>query len=231
MNEEASQEQESAALVEFLRTQRLIVRDRTDMFVRISDPHVWLTAPHTKAAFRDGEYKRRDNNVGVIAAEAARIAHASALLPVTPGDQDGNWHETSRFRRCLTALLEKNSVIIDIHGMQDGNSADAIIGTAAGASPDWLSHLALRTLTQAGISCEIRAHGPLSATGRTVTAAYNAAGHAAIQIELARRYRDPLQPERLTNAINTIATIATRVRMLTEMTQDATHMNPEDIPA
>lgn len=194
--------------VEYLKSTTGLERTATEFLWRDADSLVTFTAPHNKAVLRDGAYKKRDNNVGVIALEAAKIAGANALLPLTPGDDDGNWHDDSRFRSALRVLVPRRSVVIDVHGMSDEHGFDVVIGTCGGLVPAWLVSLAERVFTERGFVLDVRGTGDLSAGPNTVTAAMLADGHAAVQIEVARRWRDGRNtPERLTFTIETLARI------------------------
>lgn len=196
-------------LVEYLRTTRRIDESATELLWRFAGSSVTLTAPHNKATFRDGEYKRRDTNVGVLAIEAAKIAQVNALVPLTPGDHDGNWHTESKFRTALNSLLDPEAVILDIHGMADHHGCDVVLGTANGRSPVWLVEAVAVPLRQAGFTVEIRHAGPLSAQDNTLTWALLAAGHAALQIEVAWRWRDGAsKPEAMTTMIEALAVAA-----------------------
>lgn len=195
-------------LVEYMRSTTGLDRDATEFLWRDADSLVTFTAPHNKAVFRDGAYKQRDINVGVLALEAAKIAGANVLLPLTPGDEDGNWHDDSRFRTALHALVPARSVVIDVHGMGDAHGFDVVIGTCGGQTPAWLVSLAEKVFTGEGFVFDVRGTGDLSAGPNTVTWAMLTAGHAAVQIEVARRWRDDRNAsERLTAAIETLALI------------------------
>lgn len=201
---------EGGDLVALLRTQRRIVRERADLLIRMTESPVVLSAPHNKASFRSGGYKPRDHNVGVIAAEAARLSGTCALLPVTPGDDDGNWCDDSRYRRTLFAVLDNDAAVIDVHGMTDAHGFDVIVGTSGGTTPTWLSDIVAGVLSEGETSFDVRAKGALSAGGRTITAACNAAGFAAVQIEIARRFRNGTDDARMSAIIDALAEIARR---------------------
>jgi len=157
---------------------------------------------------RDGAYKKRDNNVGVIALEASKISGANALLPLTAGDVDGNWHDDSRFRTALHALVPERSVVIDVHGMNDAHGFDIVLGTCGGRAPGWLVALAERTFTANGFVTDVRGNGNLSTGPNTVTGVMLSASHAAVQIEIAHRWRDGRNaPEMLAFTIETLALI------------------------
>lgn len=200
-------------LVEYMRSSTRLDRTATEFLWRDGGSLVTFTAPHNKPVLRDGAYKKRDNNVGVIALEASKLAGANALVPLTSGDDDGNWHDDSRFRTALRSLLPARSVVVDVHGMHDGHGFDAVIGTCGGRAPSWLVSLAERTLVAGGLVTDVRDSGELSAGPNTVTGVLLADGHAAVQIEIARRWRDGrTAPERLTVVIETLARIGVAVR-------------------
>lgn len=177
-------------LAEYMRTTKTISTTSTEFLWRDSASNVTFTAPHAKAVFRDGEYKRRDTNVGILAVEAARLAGSNALLALTPGDLDGNHHASSQFRRALSVLVPAASVIFDIHGMTDAHGFDVVVGTCNAGTPTWLSDLVAYGFTSAGLTVDVRGTGDLSAGPTTITAAMLDLGHQAVQIEVAHRWRD-----------------------------------------
>lgn len=148
---------------------------------------VTFTAPHAQPTLRDGAHKPRELRIGELALEAARRSGSNALVPLTAGGLDGNWHEESAFRKKLWPLLPVRSVLLDLHGMGDDHGVDLVYGTAGGATPAWLLESALEAA--ASMRVATRHVGPLSASPRTITAAASAAGHAALQIEVAAKWR------------------------------------------
>lgn len=196
-----------------MRTTTKLEREATEFLWRDADSLVTLTAPHNKAVVRDGTYKRRDNNVGILALEAAKLANVNVLLPLTPGDEDGNWHGNSRFRATLSALVPAKSVIIDVHGMRDDQGFDVVVGACGGRTPSWLSTIVSDIFGSRGFTLEVRDTGKLSAGPNTITGAMLAAGHAAVQIEVARRWRDGKNsPTMLTLAIETLAEVGSQAK-------------------
>lgn len=148
---------------------------------------VTFTAPHAQPTRRDGAYKPRELRIGELALEVARRSGSNALVPLTAGGLDGNWHEESVFRKKLWPLLPVRSVLLDLHGMGDDHGVDLVYGTAGGATPVWLLEAALEAA--ASMRVATRHVGPLSASPRTITASASAAGHAALQIEVAAKWR------------------------------------------
>lgn len=173
---------------------------------RDADSHLTFTGPHTKASFRDGDYKRRDNNVGVVAVEAAKLACANALIPLTHDDADGNWGTGSRFRRALLALIQPSSMVLDIHGMTDEHGPDVVIDTASGRAPQWLTDCTETALAEAGFVVEVRHTGPLSAGEKTLTWTLAELGHQTLQLEIASRCRQGREdPHTMTRLIAALA--------------------------
>jgi hypothetical protein len=197
-----------AALASYLATHRQMNESSTEFLLTLTNAPVMLTAPHAKATIRDGEYKRRDNNVGVLAVVAARLAGVCALVPTTPGDQDGNWSPDSKFRNLLSSVA-KDASVIDVHGMTDAHGLDLVIGTAGGGAPEWLVALAYAAATDAGWRVDVRHQGPLSASGMTITALANDELAGGIQLEIARRWRDGRNsPSEFSTAVDVVARIA-----------------------
>lgn len=196
----------SNPLVEYLRATKSLDNASTEFMWRDADSRLTFIAPHTKASFRDGEYKPRDNNVGVIAVEASKLACANAFIPLTPGDTDGNWGPGSRFRRALLALLEPGTMVLDIHGMTDHHGPDVVLGTAGGRSPLWLTDCFSDSLTSAGFTVEVRHTGQLSAGENTLTWSLAELGYHTLQVEVARRCRNGREdPHTMTRLIAGLA--------------------------
>lgn len=194
----------SNPLVEYLKATKSLAA--TEFMWRDADSHLTFTGPHAKASFRDGDYKRRDNNVGILAVEASKLACANALIPLTPGDADGNWGTGSRFRRALLSLIQPSSTVLDIHGMTDNHGPDVIIGMASGRAPQWLTDCTETALANAGFVVEVRHTGPLSAGEKTLTWSLAELGHHTLQLEIASRCRQGREdPHTMTRLIAALA--------------------------
>lgn len=211
MSEEVTSGQK---LAEYLASHIHMNSEATEFLIRLADSRTLLTAPHTKASFRDGQYKPRDRNVGIIAMEAGRASNSSVLIPTTPGDNDGNWAPESKFRALLEHLIA-DRVLIDVHGMADKHNFDIVIGTAGHTSPIWLVEMAAQLLTDAGFIVDVRGEGPLSATGRTITALANTRFRGGIQIEIARKLRNPqTNPDVFSSIIEVVTQIASNINQV-----------------
>ena len=195
-------------LAKYLATNMKFQERGVELLLRMTDAGVMLTAPHTKATFREGVYKRRDENTGVLAMEAGRQAGVSVLIPTTPGDFDGNWDTSSLFRRTLLQMAA-DKVVLDVHGMRDDHGVDLIIGTAGNTSPIWLVEGAVASAVKFGWTVEVRHTGPLSASDRTICALANSALSGGIQLEIAARWRSPRKdPASFSTAVDVVAAIA-----------------------
>lgn len=195
-------------LARYMATHTRMDRSGTEFIYRDADSRVLLTAPHNKAVLRDDSYKRRDSNVGVLAVEAARIAGVSALVPVTPGDDDGNWSATSRFRQLLLQIAV-DVCVLDVHGMSDAHGFDLVIGTAGGASPEWLVEILVREAASRSLRVDVRHTGALAAGSRTITALANAAFAGGAQLEFSPEWRTPrTNPEGFSCAVEYLAAAA-----------------------
>ena len=195
-------------LAKYLATNMEFQTLGVELLLRMTDAGVILTAPHTKATLREGVYKRRDENTGVLAMEAGRQAGVSVLIPTTPGDFDGNWDVSSLFRRTLVQV-GADKVVVDVHGMRDDHGVDLVVGTAGNTSPSWLVQGAVDAATDFGWSVEVRHTGPLSASERTICALANNALSGGIQLEIAARWRSPRRdPSSFTKAVDVVAAIA-----------------------
>lgn len=193
-----------------MRTTKLN-QTETELLWRSGGTLVTFTAPHNKGTMRDGASKIRDTNVGIIALEAAKISKANALIPLTPGDNDGNWHNDSHFRSALESLVEKGSIIIDVHGMHDGHGFDIIAGTCGGKTPEWLSATVKEVFATAGFTIDLRPTGSFSAGPKTITGVMLEAGYTAIQLEIAARWRNGRgAPDMMTKLIDTLGEVGKR---------------------
>ena len=198
-------------LARYMATHTEMDRSGTEFIYRDADSRVLLTAPHNKAVLRDGSYKRRDNNVGVLAIEASRIAGVSALVPVTPGDDDGNWSATSRFRQFLLRVAS-DACVLDVHGMSDVHGFDLVVGTAGGASPDWLVEILVREAALRGLRIDVRHTGTLAGGSRTITALANTTFAGGVQLEFSPEWRTPvMNPEGFSHAVEFLAAAASAV--------------------
>jgi len=178
---------------------------------RDASSRVTFTAPHTKQTFRDGIYKAPEYGVGVLAVESAKAAKANALVPLTGGDLDGNWHGDSKFRKLLFALLPEFSVVFDIHGMSAAHGFDLVVGTS-GLAPLWLCDSVVSLCEASGFSVDLRHGGALGAGKDTLTCALLETGFLALQVEISPRWRnfvaDPVSASAMVGLLASFATAA-----------------------
>ena len=154
-----------------------------------------FTAPHSVRHLRGGLEKRADIRTGGLAELLAVLSGGRALAATGLPGEDPNWHDgPTPFRRSLLELLRPGDLVVDLHGMGDEHGVDVVIGL--GPAPDGHTAAAatrLRAaLAAAGLTCQTGHPFPALHPG-TVTATVQAAGHSALQVEVAARRRHPLR--------------------------------------
>ncbi len=178
---------------------------------------VVFTAPHSVRHLRGGAIKRADIRTGGLAELLAIQASARALTSTGLPADDPNWHDgPTPFRKALLEDLQPGDLVIDLHGMGDEHGVDVVIGL--GPLPDAASHLAARrlrvALAQYGLTCITGDPFPALHPG-TVTAAVQAAGFSALQVEVAACRRRPLrEPEQARPLVAALVSWASAVHDL-----------------
>ena len=154
-----------------------------------------FSAPHSVRHRRRDVEKAADIRTGGLAELLAEAAGGVAVTSLGRLAADPNWDaEPTPFRRRLLSVLEPGTLVLDLHGMGDAWEADAVIGL--GPAPTEAVRRAADALAQAlaGRGLDARLGHPFPAVHPgTVTAAVQAAGGLALQLELAARRRRPLR--------------------------------------
>lgn len=154
-----------------------------------------FSAPHSVRHLRRGVEKKADIRTGGLAELLAELVGGTAITSLGKLAADPNWDsDPTPFRGRLLALLRPNVLVLDIHGMDAAHDPDVILGL--GPSPDATSLEAVGRLEAA-----LAERGLASSRGRpfpathpgTITAAVQAAGGRALQLEVSARRRRPLR--------------------------------------
>ena len=154
-----------------------------------------FSAPHSVRHRRRGAEKAADIRTGGLAELLAEATGGTAVTSLGRLAADPNWDaEPTPFRRRLLAVLPARALVLDLHGMGDAWGADAVIGLGPAPTPAVRSAAAALAEALAARGLDARLGHPFPATHPgTVTAAVQAGGGAALQLELAARRRRPLR--------------------------------------
>jgi len=156
---------------------------------------VLLTAPHAvRTLSPSGSSKLADAATGPLARALSAASGASCLVAHSPwpGNANADPLERCAFKQRMVELLSKRpSTVLDLHGMLDSHGCDVCIGTHKDG-PSALADQATELLAAQGFV--VRRNDPFGARSpSTVTATALGAGAAAIQLEIAARWRNPVQ--------------------------------------
>lgn len=158
-----------------------------------------VVAPHAVNHHdRFGAPKLADIMTGGLACTLADALGASVIAASRRVPHWTDWNSrTDPFGRALESIVQPDKVtlVIDVHGMLDHHGVDVCVGL--GPHPGRSERLFGDQLMSAMGDLRVTRDRPFSARGpRTVTARAQSKGIPAVQIEIARRFRDPvLQPE------------------------------------
>jgi len=186
-----------AALEERYLNGRYDGTGRPDSLRHVPGPRpVLLTAPHAVTHIRDGARKPADMTTGGLAETLAELTGCIALTCDGTPTRDPNYDPDGPFKSRLDTLLPGTTAVLDLHGMQDTWGPDVCLarGLHPAGSADLLE-VCRRELTASGFTVSVG--DPYDAnTPHTVTSYCQRAGVPAVELELARRIRNPWdQPE------------------------------------
>ena len=152
-----------------------------------------FSAPHSVRSVRNGGPKTADMGSGGLAELLAEQLEGLAITTYGRQSGDPNWdRQEGEFKRELLRGAGPGSIVVDLHGMSDRWDHDLIggLGPVPGLA---------RALGQGLLAAAARHHlrartGPPFDAARpgTVTAALQAAGIRAIQVEVAGSRRRPI---------------------------------------
>ena len=152
-----------------------------------------FSAPHSVRSVRSGEVKTADMGSGGLAEVLAEQLGGLAVTTYGRQTGDANWDRSAGpFKKELLRRAHSGTIVVDLHGMSDRWEHDLIAGL--GPLPD-LSRDLGEGLLAAASHHHLRARtGPPFDASRpgTVTAALQAAGIRAIQVEVAGTRRRPI---------------------------------------
>lgn len=179
------------------------------VFAELRASGLVLTAPHAVGLRRDRRSKPADIATGGLAVLLARCVGASVLAAARPREADPSWVGAHPLKDALADVLARGSVaVVDVHGMHDGHGVDVCVGL--GPDPRGGTGLLAEALTgplrQAGLKVSVDA--PFTARRTTtVTAFAQSRGVPAVQLEVARRWRDPwADPARAAQLVELLVT-------------------------
>lgn len=158
-----------------------------------------LSSPHATNHPRDGQAKLADMFTGTLAIQLAGLVGAHALIYARTTDEDPNYDADGHFKRQLRSLVARTQAgfVLDLHGMSQERLADFEFGTAYGATlgqrPILLATF-VETFKKAGVD-NIVINGLFPAARPTTIASFTwrTCQVPAIQLEIHKRYRDPVR--------------------------------------
>lgn len=154
--------------------------------------NVLVTAPHAVVHHRPERRKGADVASGGMALAVAALLGARCLVAAGEQSHDGNRSPAGTFKQAVHEAIDDGvSVVLDIHGMADSFGIDVCLGTGADERGTRPLYEPLRLELQAqGRSVSV--NDPWGASHPdTVTNTAHARGVAAVQLEVANRWRQP----------------------------------------
>lgn len=161
-------------------------------FAVVRGSNLVFSAPHEMPQFRDGEEKIAEAGTAALAATLAAHTGGSAIW--THGTQAGdpNWDDPHPYASCLLGLAA-DGICVDLHMMRPRGFEVCI-----GLGPDHrLNRAVWEPLLDELLDADVRVslNWPFGARGRTLTTRAQAAGIAAIQVEMIPDVFDPSRDE------------------------------------
>ena len=162
---------------------------------------VLLTAPHGGNQLRDGVVKAADQYTAALALLLAELTGAAALVCIGGPYPDPAWPAPAGAEGPALEVAQQFSsatlgrkVVLDLHGMRNDHGPDICLGL--GASPSRRELLLAGRLVRLGkrLGLSVTVNSPFRGDRATsVTSLAQLSGVTALQIEIARRLRDPRQ--------------------------------------
>lgn len=155
-------------------------------------PHVLVTAPHAVVHHRPERRKGADVASGGLALNLAALLGARCLVAAGEQSQDGNRSSYGTFKQAVHAAIDDDvTVIFDVHGMADSFAIDVCLGTGADEAGTRRLYEPLRQALEAQ-GRTVSVNDPWGAAHPdTVTNTAHGRGVAAVQLEVANRWRQP----------------------------------------
>lgn len=182
---------------------------------------VLVSAPHAVRHPRNGRLKLHEKFTGSLAMLMHHLTGCSAIFAVRTDSSDPNLDPVSPYKDELARLITAQPVamVLDLHGMKDFYAMDIDLGTMNDTSllgRGDLVGIFKTTLEKHGIGrVEVnkRFRGDLSVS--ITRYASQTLGVPAIQVEIARRWRDPRQDPNKFNTL--VAALAEYIQTLGEV--------------
>lgn len=158
---------------------------------RTNTSNIVIVAPHAVVHHRNGHLKAADTFTGGIAETLADRIGASLLTTTGEvSDWNENWQtRDDEFTRILHSL-PKDSIIVDLHGMENSSSkADISVGKS---KKDSGATKAIAKRIRDQFHGDTIIDGKFDATGHyTVIRHMQERGHDGVQVEISERFRNP----------------------------------------
>lgn len=163
---------------------------------------ILVSAPHSVVHPRFGKWKQAERYTGSLALLLHRLTDCHAIFASKTGPEDPNYDPNCNYKLALAEIIRNHQIelVLDLHGAMDNYGFDVDIGTMRRVSlldrPDLVETL-IRQFNIRDIA-RVLVDGYFAAlSGETITRFVSASvGVPALQIEIARRWRDPVsRPE------------------------------------
>lgn len=153
-----------------------------------------FAAPHAVVHHREGVRKKADKATGGLAESTAVFINGSfvATAGVQSGDPSFD-RDVTAFKQALFGMLTPASIVIDLHGMSDQHGLDLCFGTGADSTDRARALSEIGAITASDQGLVARINDPFTGSREEgITVSAQRRGSAAVQIEIAARFREPL---------------------------------------
>lgn len=164
---------------------------------------ILVSAPHGVVHPRCGKWKQAEPYTGSLAVLLHRLTDCHTIFASRTGREDPNYDANCQYKKALARIIREHRIkfVLDLHGAMDNYGFDVDIGTMRRVSlldrPD-IVEAVIRQFRRRDIT-GVLVDGYFAAlSGETITRFVSlSVGVPALQIEIARRWRDPVsRPER-----------------------------------
>ncbi len=179
----------------YTRNNRYGLKKRGQIHFQARTGTMLLTASHSVRHYRSPELpdKVPDAYTGGLCDLLGEGINTSTLTAASFFDAWDTWSERDdAFKNALTAAVAKKMFVFDLHGMSDKHGIDMCLGL--GSHPSGLSQQVALELQRALSPLNVTINQPFGARQPYTIASYaQSLGGDALQIEIARRLRDPYE--------------------------------------
>jgi len=165
-----------------------------NLYYKIGDLPVILSAPHAVTQWRDNKVKVADAYTGAIVELVSQRVNCSYIAKAFNDNTDANDDEKSDYRDFLADIIINNGIkcLLDIHGVNSEMDTDIDIGTNYDLNINKdkrIKALVLDLAKQYGLKCTWNKYYPASNQNRVSTDIHRRTGIPSLQIEINGQYR------------------------------------------